>query len=733
MKRRSSILTAFMVCVVTFLFMASQSRAATEAQIEAAIESGLAWLATQQVSAPGPTFGSWNNSVGHTGLAVLKFEDYARELNPPMYPFDPNYVYHQNVIDGLNYIFSLASVVPIDSNQPAGDPDTRVNGKGVCWNNTYHTSIAMMAIAGSKDPNRTVSGGACDTWTYKAVLQDAVDYLAYGQTDINDSWGNNCNDRGGWYYGALDNSCGSDNSNAGYAVLGLGYAQTDPFNCTVPAWVMNELSLYCDYIQNDQGVADDAGMVQPDGGSGYSSPTYWVNVLKTGNLLYEMALTGDDETTARVTYALDYLERHWSDNADPGWRPNHYQAMYTCMKGLEAMGIFTFGDPNEPIDWYEDFSDAIVSQQDPNGCWSGCPCYCSGAFCNDCGKIICTAWALLTLERSVAPLIRPVVSDIPDQCVLAGDSFAAINLDDYVEDGDNDDSEISWTATGGVNIIVSIDASRVATITYPVGWTGSETITFTATDPDNQSDCDEAVFIVDPVPVVSGIPDQTAPFVTFDLDGYLSGIDPSLVTWSYSGNTCLQVSIDSDNVVTITNPGVCQDPEDITFTAEVAACGQGVTDSDTATFIPNQPPDCSDAQADNDCLWPPNHKFVDVGIVGVTDPDGDPITITITGITSDEPTATAKGAGGAKHAPDADGVGTDTAGLRAERSGSGLEKGESGAGPGNGRVYEISFTADDGRGGECEGTVQVKVPHDIRKHTCDAIDDGRIYDATQIN
>ncbi|MHC4556069.1 MAG: hypothetical protein ACYS80_02065 [Planctomycetota bacterium] len=137
----------------------------------------------------------------------------------------------------------------------------------------------------------------------------------------------------------------------------------------------------------------------------------------------------------------------------------------------------------------------------------------------------------------------------------------------------------------------------------------------------------------------------------------------------------------------------------------------------------NQPPVCDNAYADPDCLWPPNHKIVAVHILGVTDPDGDPVTITITGITSDEPTASDEGAGGAKHAPDATGVGTDTAQLRAERSGKG----------GNGRVYEISFTASDGVSGECEGSVVVCVPHDQSGGDCECIDDGQNYDATQIN
>jgi len=49
------------------------------------------------------------------------------------------------------------------------------------------------------------------------------------------------------------------------------------------------------------------------------------------------------------------------------------------------------------------------------------------------------------------------------------------------------------------------------------------------------------------------------------------------------------------------------------------------------------------------CLWPPNHKCVDISVMGVTEPDGDPVTITITAISSDEAAATDLGSGGAKH------------------------------------------------------------------------------------
>ncbi len=137
------------------------------------------------------------------------------------------------------------------------------------------------------------------------------------------------------------------------------------------------------------------------------------------------------------------------------------------------------------------------------------------------------------------------------------------------------------------------------------------------------------------------------------------------------------------------------------------------------TITANRPPDCANAYASPDEIWPPNHNMVDVDILGVTDPDDDPVTITVTGITQDEPLDTN---GDGSFEPDGAGVGTSTAHVRAERSGTNKT-------PGNGRVYEIVFRADDDRGGRCTGAVQVCVPHDMRPgHAC--IDDGQIYDAT---
>jgi uncharacterized repeat protein (TIGR01451 family) len=90
----------------------------------------------------------------------------------------------------------------------------------------------------------------------------------------------------------------------------------------------------------------------------------------------------------------------------------------------------------------------------------------------------------------------PVVTDIPDQTIAKGASFATINLDNYVSDSDNTDAEMTWTFSGNSQLIVNITA-RVATITPPsTDWTGAETITFRATDPGSLFDEDTATFTI---------------------------------------------------------------------------------------------------------------------------------------------------------------------------------------------------------------------------------------------
>lgn len=143
--------------------------------------------------------------------------------------------------------------------------------------------------------------------------------------------------------------------------------------------------------------------------------------------------------------------------------------------------------------------------------------------------------------------------------------------------------------------------------------------------------------------------------------------------------------------------------------------GWYVDDVNVYSCEPNQPPVCSGAVASTSRLWPANHQFNSINVLGVTDAEGDPVTITIDSIYQDE-AVNANGSGNT--APDGQGVGTSTAQVRAERVGNG-----------NGRVYYISFTAEDLYGGTCSGQVQVGVPKNAKGT---AVGDGPNYDSTVI-
>ena len=99
----------------------------------------------------------------------------------------------------------------------------------------------------------------------------------------------------------------------------------------------------------------------------------------------------------------------------------------------------------------------------------------------------------------------PVVSNIPDQSIVVGDSFNQISLDNFVSDIEDSDENIVWSYSGNSELMVSI-VNRIATVSVPYSdWSGVESITFTAVDSGGFSDSDVAVFRVDvqSVPVFS--------------------------------------------------------------------------------------------------------------------------------------------------------------------------------------------------------------------------------------
>ena len=138
--------------------------------------------------------------------------------------------------------------------------------------------------------------------------------------------------------------------------------------------------------------------------------------------------------------------------------------------------------------------------------------------------------------------------------------------------------------------------------------------------------------------------------------------------------------------------------------------------------VRNRAPITSAARASIARSWPPNGDLVDVAIDGVTDPDGDPVTVTCLGVTQDEPLAGDHGWAVPRDPAQPDSTCADAviaadghARVRLVRDGSG-----------NGRVYEISYSATDGCGASSTGRVRVDVPHDLGK-AC--VDDGQRFNS----
>ncbi len=375
-----------MLVISVFAVFPMTASAAPQEEIQQSIEDGLAWLATQQ----NQTDGSWdggvgvNSDIGATGLVLLKFIDYAKEQD--MNPTDPTYEYSDNVTKGLEFLDSHLTNVSVGTGYDGNSNGNMTYLDGL--HKTYVTGIATMAYSANPD-------------TPAYLVQDLTDWLVNAQ----------CNDSmstyyGGWYYTGF--TCiSADNSNTGYATLGLGYALNS--GATIPATTTTALSSYVDYIQNDPGVTDDGIEDAPDGGSGYSGPSSWVNSLKTGNLIFEAVLSGDAVDSQRILNATDYIDRHWDDDVE-GWKGNlsaptpyntQYQATYTIMKGLEAIGL----DDLNGKDWFDEISTAIVDEQLPDGNWTKGPNYVSGGgYAYIATDELCTAWALLTLEK-ITPLM----------------------------------------------------------------------------------------------------------------------------------------------------------------------------------------------------------------------------------------------------------------------------------------------------------------------------------------
>ncbi|MCK4659238.1 MAG: hypothetical protein KAV82_06915 [Phycisphaerae bacterium] len=413
-----------------------------DVRINMAIDKGLWWLHTTMVrgtyggGSPGYSqpYGYWNEPaygflVVATGTAVDAFQLHGSKV---IGDYDNN-PYVETVQRGMNYILCHTYDKGI-GNQPAGNPDTNGNGIGLfinyrdvwnCTRSTYIGGVCALAVASSGAPNRIASVGGSYVYgrEYREIVQDLVDYFAWGQVDSN--YGQY---RGGWRYHA--NYSSSDMSTTQWPCLAIMAAE-DNMGSTTPAFVRSELPYFLNYVHH---TSCDTYY----GGWGYSTDSNHINALKAGIGIICHEFLGTPLTDTNIKGGLGYLYRHWNDNGS-SWQdmPIHGNgySMYAVMKAMriptpDMEEVVEYNNPpydctNQPtgnsFDWYyspgsgspqgdaqayykEGLAHYAVRKQHTDGSWDDTtgPPRVYDAFA--------TGWQILTLQKGVTVL--PPVADV---------------------------------------------------------------------------------------------------------------------------------------------------------------------------------------------------------------------------------------------------------------------------------------------------------------------------------
>ncbi|EOG7719162.1 tandem-95 repeat protein [Vibrio parahaemolyticus] len=232
----------------------------------------------------------------------------------------------------------------------------------------------------------------------------------------------------------------------------------------------------------------------------------------------------------------------------------------------------------------------------------------------------------------------PVVeSNVADQTLAEDFTPYTIDLNTVFSDVDNVDGELKFSVSGNSNIQVAI-VNGIATITPTADWNGSETLTFTATDPSGESVSQTVDFTVTPVADIvadkATVVEDTPTIIkvlgndTFEDDGKVVSLDTN------NGPANGTVSVNPDGSVTYT-PNDNYVGKD-TFTYIVTS--GGVSESTTVSVDVTPVNDAPVAKDDTATTQEDTAVTIDV-LPNDTDVDGDKLSIQSASVPSDQGTA----------------------------------------------------------------------------------------------
>jgi hypothetical protein len=354
----------------------------------------------------------------------------------------------------------------------------------------------------------------------------------------------------------------------------------------------------------------------------------------------------------------------------------------------------------------------------------------------------------LTATTSVPVFAKPNNSSpiAQAQPVPTVSSGSSVNLDGGQSfDPDGDPLSYAWVQTGGPTVVLTGANTATPSFTAPsVPYPNSTTLTFQliVTDAPSSTQCGGPLSSP-PATVnvtVEGInhpPIANAGAAQTVTSGAKVTLDASASTDPDRDAITYQWTQVAGTPVTLSNPAAASPqfiaPAEPPKQQEILTFQLVVTDQPAPGYtpLPSAPatvnitvqdpyaaPDCDNAVASLNRVWPPDRRLVGpLAIINTTDNTPGSVSITTTKIFQDEPTL---GPGiGETQSPQATIMNDGTFFLRAARLGTG-----------DGRVYHISFTAANGFGGSCSGEVKVCVPLTGGKGTT-CVDQGALYNSTQ--
>jgi Peptidase family C25 len=210
----------------------------------------------------------------------------------------------------------------------------------------------------------------------------------------------------------------------------------------------------------------------------------------------------------------------------------------------------------------------------------------------------------------IAGGMPPVVTAWNDQSIMIGSQFSNVNLDGQVSDPVWADNRMTWTYQGNDELEITINENRILMIDPPTDtWSGSETVRFYATNPEDLSDSCDVTFEIrlsETPPEIDDIPNQVVdygdPFDEVELDDYVEDpfYDDNLIVWSFENEVDLVVTIDANRFLYVETPDdswsgeetillIATNPESLSDSAfvtyEVLASGVSGTDIPTEFSI----------------------------------------------------------------------------------------------------------------------------------------------------